>query len=74
MDQFTVGMYVLQDETLYGNTAAATRAASTAASDDKAGSNPGIEVIKRHLEGHGRKKRSFWTEMSLFLVDRNFRR
>jgi hypothetical protein len=73
-------MYVLQDESLYGHKA---QAMSPASSNDRAQSNSGIDEIKRHLEGHGRvftrnrkgglrRGRGFWTEMSMFVVDRTF--
>ena len=71
LDEFTVSMYVLQDETLYGNSAAATGRAAAINSGSVVSEHPEMEVIKRHLEGHGRIKRSFWTEMSLFLIDRD---
>jgi hypothetical protein len=61
-------MYVLQDQTLYGNSARPVPVNGNAS----ANTNPGQEEIKRHLEGHGRKRRGIWTEMSLFVVDRKF--
>jgi hypothetical protein len=72
-------MYVLQDESLYGHKAQAVLPASN---NDRAQSNSGIKKIKRHLKGHGRvftrnrrglrRGRGFWTEMSMFVVDRTF--